>query len=63
MAISPCDVDVGVKPEVVAAIMAAIMEFLEAEEIPRYRPYVPRKSQAWKALALRESALQVHLGR
>jgi len=61
MAISPCNVDV--KREVVAAIVAAIMEFLETEEVPRYRPYVPRKSRAWKALALREGVLQVRLGR
>ncbi|MEN3183753.1 MAG: hypothetical protein ABDK93_02005 [Atribacterota bacterium] len=63
MAISPCDASVGVKPEVVAAIVAALMEFLEAEAPSRHRPYVPRKSHAWKALALREGALQIRLGR
>lgn len=63
MAISPCDVGVGVKPEIVAAIVAALMEFLEGEEVPRYRPYVPRKSASWKMLALREGAWQIRLGR
>ncbi|MCS7242508.1 hypothetical protein [Candidatus Caldatribacterium sp.] len=63
MGISPCDASVGVKPEVVAAIVAALMEFFEAEKGPRYRPYVPRKSCAWKALALREGALRIRLGR
>lgn len=63
MAISPSNASTGIKPEVVAAIVAAIMEFLEAEEVPRHRPYVPRKSHAWKALALREGALRIRLGR
>ncbi|MBC7218144.1 MAG: hypothetical protein H5U36_08425 [Candidatus Caldatribacterium sp.] len=63
MAISPYDVDVGVKPEVVAAIVAALMEFLEVEGTPRCRPYVARKNRAWKDLSLREGTLQVRLGR
>jgi NAD-dependent oxidoreductase involved in siderophore biosynthesis len=54
---------VGVKPEVVAAIVAALMEFLETEETPRQKPYVLRKSHAWKALALQEGRLRIRLGR
>ena len=64
MAISRCDLGVGVKPEVVAAIVAALMEFLETtEETPRQKPYVLRKSHAWKALALQEGRLRIRLGR
>jgi len=63
MAISRCDLGVGVKPEVVAAIVAALMEFLETEETPRQKPYVLRKSRAWKALALQEGRLRIRLGR
>jgi NAD-dependent oxidoreductase involved in siderophore biosynthesis len=63
MAISQCDLGVGVKPEVVAAIVAALMEFLETEETPRQKPYVLRKSHAWKALALQEGRLRIRLGR
>lgn len=63
MAISQCDLGVGVKPGVVAAIVAALMEFLEREETPYQKPYVVRKSHAWKALALQEGRLRVRLGR
>ncbi|MGQ9622401.1 MAG: hypothetical protein ACUVTO_02990 [Candidatus Caldatribacteriaceae bacterium] len=63
MAISRCDPGIGVKGEVLAAIMAAVLEFLESERGPRFRPYVARKSHAWKTLALREGRFQIRLGR
>lgn len=63
MAISRYDLGIGVKKEVLAAIMAAVLEFLEGERGPCFRPYVVRKSHAWKTLALREGRFQVRLGR
>ncbi|HQD33167.1 MAG TPA: hypothetical protein PLN47_04310 [Candidatus Atribacteria bacterium] len=52
---------VKLKPQVVAAIAAALFEILE-EEKPSL-PYVPKKNKKWKELGKHERCWMLRLGR
>jgi len=61
MVISQYDLGVKLKPQVVAAITAALFEILE-EEKPSL-PYVPKKNKNWKELGKHERCWMLRLRR
>ncbi|MDI3542987.1 MAG: hypothetical protein PWP57_590 [Candidatus Atribacteria bacterium] len=62
MVISQYDLGVGLNPQIVAAIVAAIFQILDEENKPS-SSYVPKKNKNWKGLALKERCWTLRLGR
>ncbi|HXL01944.1 MAG TPA: hypothetical protein PK016_02315 [Candidatus Atribacteria bacterium] len=62
MVISQYDLGVGLNPQVVAAIVAAIFQILDEENKPS-SSYVPKKSKNWKELGKHERCWVLRLRR
>ncbi|MCX6090976.1 MAG: hypothetical protein NTX88_11525 [Candidatus Atribacteria bacterium] len=54
MVSSRFEVEPGIDPQVVAAVIAAVMYWYDEDRINE-KPYVSRKNRGWKTLCLQEN--------